>query len=165
MVEALLENRVSIQRTLVVLLFLFSWVRGSGPERASSAILLAMVAVHVVIYDIIGLTSDYSAFDLPIFAVDAIGLAALLAVALKANRFYPLVLAAAQLVAFSSHLVRAMVEPVSSLAFYLLYAMPFWFQIFILAIGVVRHVNRAALLGEYRDWRGLLPLSLRSSFG
>ncbi|WP_284126584.1 hypothetical protein [Parerythrobacter aestuarii] len=165
MMQLLLENRAGMQKICVLLVFLWAMWRGGGPERASGAVLLGMVAVHMAFRDVFGFESVYLTLDPVNFLIDTLGLVAFVLIALKANRFYPMVLAAAQLVSFMGHFVRIMVEPVSSLAYYLLTAMPFWFQIFILAGGMARHVYRNASMGSYRDWRLIAPQLPRSSFG
>lgn len=162
MLQLFLENRASIQKLIVVALFLVAMWRGSSPERASSSVLLGMVIVQLVARNIAGLGHSYLALDPVSFLVDSLGLALFVAIALKANRFYPLILAAAQLVAFMAHPVRMLVEPVSSLAYYLLVAMPFWFQIVVLALGIGRHIRRESSLGNYRDWRGV-PVMRRTA--
>lgn len=157
MMQLFLENRAAIQKLCVLLVFLFALWRGSGPERASGGLLLGMVAVHMAFRDVLDFDSVYLTLDPVNFLIDTMGLVGFTVIALKANRFYPLVLASAQLVAFMGHFVRIMVEPVSSLAYYLLTAMPFWFQIFILAGGIARHIYRTTYIGSYRDWRLIAP--------
>lgn len=163
MFELFLENRATVQKLVVVLLFLGAWWRGGGPERACSAVLVGMIVVQLALRDFTGLESNYMSLDPVMFSIDCLGLAGFVIIALKANRFYPLVLAATQLVAFLAHLVRVLVEPVSSLAYYLLIAMPFWFQIIVLAVGLGRHVLRRSQHGYYADWRRLAPRQQRPS--
>lgn len=162
--ELFIANRAVVQQVLVLLLFLLSCWKGGGPERACSSVLLAMVVAQLLFRKVAGFSQDFSGMDLWSFALDSFGLVVFVAVALKANRFYPLALAAAQLVAFSSHLASWLVEPVTSLAYYLLYAMPFWFQILILAGGLGRHAYRSTALGRYRDWRPVPPLNARAGY-
>ena len=163
MFELFLENRATVQKLLVVLLFAGAWWRGGGPERACGAVLAGMIVVQLALRDFTGLESNYMWLDPVMFSIDCLGLAGFVAIALRANRFYPLVLAATQLVAFMAHLVRVLVEPVSSLAYYLLIAMPFWFQIIVLAVGLGRHALRRSHHGYYPDWRPLASPQQRPS--
>lgn len=158
MMQIFLENRASIQKLFVVALFLVALWRGGGPERACAGVLIGMVIVQLALRDFTGLQRTYGSLDPVLFIIDLLGLAGFVAIGLRANRFYPLVLAAAQLVAFMAHLARAMVEPVSSLAYYLLIAMPFWFQIVVLGIGIGRHIHRSGRHGPYGDWRQVGPM-------
>lgn len=153
MFEFFIEYRAPLQRAFVLLLFLLALWRGKGPERACSAVLLGMVLIHIVLREVADVSALFMTMDPVGFLIDAGGLVGFFWIAIRANRFYPLVLAAAQLVSFMAHLVRLMVEPVSGLAYYLLAAMPFWFQIFILAGGIAHHIYRTSYLGNYSDWR------------
>ena len=72
--------------------------------------------------------------------------------------------AQSRLGAFMAHIVRLLVEPISSLAYYLLMAMPYWFQIFILAGGIAHHIYRTSYLGNYSDWRLVPPRPSRTSY-
>lgn len=164
MLQLFLENRATIQKALVALLFLLAMWRGKGPERASGTVLAGMLLVHLVFREFLNLDSVYGTLDPVNFLIDTGGLAGFLWIAMRANRFYPLVLAAAQLVAFMAHIVRLLVEPISSLAYYLLAAMPFWFQIFILASGIAHHIYRTSFLGNYSDWRLSPPRPPRTSY-
>ena len=164
MIEFFIEYRAPVQKALVLLLFLLALWRGKGPERACASILLAMVFVHISFRDLLQFDEVYASLDPVGFLIDTGGLVGLLWIAMRANRFYPLVLAAAQLVSFMAHLVRLLVEPISSLAYYLLAAMPFWFQIFILAGGIAHHIYRTSYLGNYSDWRLVPQRTPRTSY-
>lgn len=157
MMELFLENRNHIQTAAAILLFVAAVWRGGGPERLCAGTMIGMVAAEFAYHSLFVAGETFGRFDLWHFTLDSLGLVSFLTIALQANRFYPLVLAAAQLVAFTSHIVRALVEPVSSLAYYLLYNMPFWFQLIILAIGIVRYGRRVGFSGRYRDWRAAPP--------
>lgn len=164
MLELFLENRASVQKLLLLVVVVLAFWKGKGPERACASVLVGMVLFQIASRDLVGLPSSFLALNPVGFIIDTGGLVAFVAIGLKANRFYPLVLASAQLVAFMSHLVRIMVEPVSSLAYYLLYAMPFWFQIFVLAGGIAHHMYRVSYLGCYPEWRLVPPPAPRTSF-
>lgn len=153
MLELFLEGRNHIQNAAALLLFAAALWKGGGPERICSGTVIGMVIAEFVYHAIFGPDEAFDRFHLWHFTLDSLALVVLVTVALQANRFYPMVLAAAQLVAFTSHIVRALVEPVSSLAYYLLYNMPFWFQLVILAIGIVRYGRNAADAATSKDWR------------
>ena len=125
MFELFLDNRVSVQNGFAVLLLLLALWKGGAPEKVCAGTLVGMIVAELGYHAIFGPSRSFQVFDLWHFTLDAVGLVALVAIALYANRFYPLVLAAAQLVAFTSHIVRAVAEPVSSLSYYLLFTIPF----------------------------------------
>lgn len=164
MFELFVENRAAIQQLAVLLLFVIAWVKGTGPERASAAVLLGMVLIHIAFRDVGAVDAVFMTLDPVGFLIDTGGLAAFFWIGIRANRFYPLVLAAAQLVSFLAHLVRMLVEPISSLAYYLLAAVPFWFQLFVLAGGVVHHAYRVSRIGSYPAWRPSAAPARTTSF-
>ena len=153
MATFLAQNTVAIQSVATLLLLVFGLWKGGAPERILAGTLFGMVVVDQSYHAMFGFASDLTTVDLWHMSLDTVALAAMVWVALSSNRFYPLVLAAAQVVAFTAHLVRALVEPISSLSYYLLSAMPFLFQILFLALGLSRHVIRMRGHGPYPDWR------------
>lgn len=153
MVAFLIEQTIAIQFFWTMLLCGISLVKGGLPERILAATMFGMVVIDQGYHALFGFASDLTTVDPWHMALDTVALVAMIWVALSSNRFYPLVMAAAQVVAFTAHLVRALVEPVSSMSYYLLYAMPFWFQMLILTLGLSRHVMRRQKRGPYPDWR------------
>ncbi|GAA4043754.1 hypothetical protein [Parerythrobacter jejuensis] len=155
MVQILVHNEAEILNVATLLLLLAAVWKGGGPERACAATLFGMVVVDRSYHALFGPSPTYDLIDPWHLLLDTGGLVALVLIALRANRFFPMILAAAQLVAFSAHLVRMTVEPVTSLSYYLLYTMPFWFQLLVMTIGIARHAYRTSRFGPYRDWRPL----------
>ncbi|ABC64123.1 hypothetical protein [Erythrobacter litoralis] len=153
MIAALVQHEAMVLNVVTLLLFLIAIWKGRGPELACASTLMAMIVLDRGYHAVLGPSPSYQAIDPWHLMLDTAGLFVFLIIALKANRFYPMVMAAAQLVAFTAHIVRMMVEPVSSLSYYLLYSMPFWFQLFVLAFGLGRHASRVTRIGSYRDWR------------
>ena len=137
----------------VWLLALFALWRGAGPEKACALTLLALMAVDEVYHLAFGAYYPLDTADPWHVFIDTAALISLLTIALRANRFYPMVLAAAQLVSVTAHLVRLTVPQMTSLSYYLLYVMPFYFAIFVLAGGLWRHRKRFERIGPYREWR------------
>lgn len=86
-------------------------------------------------------------------AIDAIALIVSVAIALSANRVYPLGFAAFQVLATTAHLAKDMAHGTAALAYVVLYVGPSYFQIIILAIGIWMHHRRVRRYGTYRDWR------------
>lgn len=86
-------------------------------------------------------------------AMDLLAGAIFVAVALYANRNYPLWIAGMQLMAITAHMARGFSEIISPIAYTVLVVVPGWFQLVFLAIGLFRHIRREQLYGRYRDWR------------
>ena len=77
----------------------------------------------------------------------------LTALALFANRFYPLCLASFQWLAITSHLVRDLNSEILPLAYALMMVVPSYMQQLVLTIGIAAHRRREKLHGPYRSWR------------
>ena len=94
---------------------------------------------------------------------DLIATAGFTAVALNANRLYPLWIAGFQLVALGANAIKGALDGVSVLALMILIAGPAYCQLLLIFIGFVRHVRRKRNFGNYRDWRSSVapPVVLR----
>ena len=145
--------RDEFQLAAIVLLAVLSWYRGGGPERASAATMLAMFLVDRVRRALFDTQIDLWSTDLWYFSLDLAVLVAFFAIALRANRMYPLALAAFQLVAVCAHLARSLVESVSPIAYFVMYVTPSYFQLIIIGVGLWAHRRRVSQFGDYRDWR------------
>ena len=145
--------RDEFQLAVVVLLSAWAWYRGGGPERACAATMLAMFVSSRIYRAFFGALGDLWTADTWYFSLDVVVMVALLAIAMRANRFYPLLLAAFQLVAVCAHLVRSLVETISPIAYYIMYVGPSYFQLIIIGVGLWSHQRRIERHGSYRDWR------------
>jgi hypothetical protein len=74
-------------------------------------------------------------------------------VALKANRLYPLCIAAFQIVSLTTHLARDLTGKISGTVYGLLAAGPSYLEILALIVGIALHHRRARTFGSYRSWR------------
>ncbi|MEO0589992.1 MAG: hypothetical protein AAFZ11_05470 [Pseudomonadota bacterium] len=88
--------------------------------------------------------------------MDAIACIAFIGVALNANRNYPLVIAALQVLVVAAHLARGLIETISPIAYATMVLAPGWLQLAILGLGLMRHVQRQRRYGPYREWRNPL---------
>ncbi len=122
------------------------WV-GGAPERATALVFVgAAAASYAVPY------SGFHIVEAPLFLIDLLTLLALVLIALAANRFWPLYVAAIQLLTVAVHAVKAY-QP----------ALAFWMYggaigkmayptLILLTIGVLRHRERVARFGADRAW-------------
>lgn len=152
--------RVTLQHLASLLLAAAIWRWGGGPERWLMAIFL--VSMVLPVYPIRWLresATDHEAYLQVWLVIDVIVTGPLIAIALNANRNYPLWIAAFQVVALVAHAVEVMVDTVSSLASAVLMVGPSYGILLVLAGGFVRHLIRLRRFGPYRDWR-LSPPSL-----
>lgn len=129
------------------------WV-GGAPERWT-AIVFAGAAAATFIAPIYNTVHPFSRVEPMLLAVDLVMLGALIAIALRADRFWPLYVSALHLITIAVHGVKAfqpslvpwMYAGASSKIAYPMLAL--------LAIGALRHRHRLARFGSDRDWSPL----------
>lgn len=155
MIELLLsDSRAMAQDVLAWAVCIAALVWGGGPERA-------VAIVWLVFFELVpggyALATD-GGFKLdgvaPLYAtIDFVAVVCWVGIALYANRNYTLWIAAMQVLAITAHLARGLVEAISSVAYVTMVSVPGWFQLLLLAVGLIRHIYRKRRYGEYRDWR------------
>ncbi|WP_086437680.1 hypothetical protein [Altererythrobacter xiamenensis] len=155
MLAAILEYRAEVQMVAAWVLCLCALKWGGGPERWVAIVWLSVFEI---------VHRGYHLLWEPVFRVDqfdtfhaAMDLAAglgFLVIALQANRLFTLWIASFQLISFSAHLARGMVDEITPIAYAFLVIAPSYFQLAILGGGLIAHVRRKKEFGEYRDWRG-----------
>jgi hypothetical protein len=92
-------------------------------------------------------------FDPLLFFVDSAVLAALVAVALRANRLWPLCASALQLLVVTAHLAKLMRIEGMSGVYWGMTTLPMYLGYLVLALGILKSVQRAKESVEYPDWR------------
>lgn len=152
--------RVPAQHLVSFLLAGAIWRWGGAPERWLIGIFLATMVLPMYVIWMFDLGKKVVG-NLPETFVLVDGLAAVLfvAVALNANRNYPLWIAGFQLVAVGAYMVRVIVESASPLAYAILIIGPSYCQLLVLVAGFVRHVLRERRFGPYREWRVAAPFA------
>jgi hypothetical protein len=144
--------------TLVGLLGAAALRWGAGPEKVCAAALVFVTLVDPI-YHILVRYPVFETVDIGHLVMDAGVAAAFIAVALRANRVYPLWLAAFQLVSLLSHFARELTEVLPMLAYGLMSYGPYYIILLILAGGIFAHARRMKILGPYRSWRNSSPRS------
>lgn len=151
--------RVPAQHLTSFLLAAAIWRWGAGPERWLMGSFLATMVMPVYVVWWLGLGALESGPHAPVFMlVDMLAAVLFTAIALNANRNYPLWIAGFQLVAVGAHLVQMLVDGVSTLAVAVLVIGPSYFQLLLLFGGFLRHTQRQRRFGRYREWRVAPPL-------
>ena len=135
----------------VVLAAALRW--GAGPERLCAAVLVGMEAIDAVYHLIAGRGAFYLSVDVGHLVIDLLAAAALLAVALNANRIYPLWMVAFQLVSVLAHFAREVNPAVAGLAYAYLGYGPFYLELAMVLVGIGLHARRVRRTGTYRSWR------------
>ncbi len=154
MFELFVEYRDDAYRIASILLGLAMLRWGRGPEKAVALIFVGLfVVVHVPYHWLTDATSLYDNIDIFHAGLDLVAAAGFIAVALYANRNYTLWIAAFQVVALTAHLVSGMVQVVTPLAYAIMVIAPAYFQMILMAGGLLFHMRRERRFGEYREWR------------
>lgn len=146
--------RAPVQHAASLLLAAAAWRWGGSPERwlAGSFLATMVLPVYIVRWLDLGYLSVGS-YTSAYLALDVVAAVLFMAVALNANRNYPLWIAGFQVVAVVTHLVNALVGNVSPLAYAFLVIGPSYCQIALLGAGFARHALRERRYGPYREWR------------
>ena len=146
--------RAPAQHLTSFLLAAAIWRWGGAPERWMIGVFLATMIVPMYIAHWLGLGAvELGPYASAVVMLDLVAAAMFVGIALNANRNYPLWIAGFQLVAVVAHLVKAMVDSVSPLAFAILVIGPSYWQLLLLIGGFVRHAERERRFGPYREWR------------
>lgn len=125
--------RIALYATLWFIASGYAILRGGEPERAGAACLLWLSAGIFIFRPFVAL--DLFALDKGAVIVDATALAALLVLALKANRTWPIWACSAQVVAVTAHLIRYLDLHEAPMAYALMFRAPSYLQCVVLIIG------------------------------
>ncbi len=125
-------------------------IMGGKPERYGVLTLLAMFAVQIVLYSTVG-RPNWDGVDLVSTTADFVGFVGFTIIALNADRRWPLVAAAMQLISLMAHYSQGFEVMVGG-AYADFKAMPTLTAILTLLFGVLFHRHRLYVHGEDRDW-------------
>jgi hypothetical protein len=141
---------VHIYLTVIGLCCLYALLKGGPPERIGAAIFAAAYILSLIAAANGG--ARYEWVEVGVFAVDVAMLLALLALALRANRFWTLWVTALQIIGTAGHAVK-LADPElvrSGYAIALaLWSYPMWL---LLVIGTWNHRRRLARNGADPSW-------------
>jgi len=148
------EYRVPAQHLVAFLLAGAIWRRGGDPERwlIGTFIVTMVIPIWVLTWLFSAESARQTVTQIRLL-IDVVAAALFIAIALKANRNYPLWVAGFQLVALGSYLVSLVAVGVSPLALVILNVGPSYCQPLVLIGGFIRHQRRERRFGPYRDWR------------
>lgn len=134
---------------------LYATARGGSPERAAAAVLTAgsLLTYAVLTYAALSSTAAlYRSLEREIFLIDVATLLGLLVVALRADRLWPLCIAALQAVGTAGHAVK-LADP-EILPYAYAFALRFWGypMILLIVFGTWNHQRRLARFGVDKSW-------------
>jgi hypothetical protein len=142
---------LEILLTLFAMISFTACVIGGAPERFLGIVFLVWIPLDQIQHRLYG-PPTYLHVDPFHLATDTTVFILLVWLALRANRFWPIVCAGAQCVAMGGHLAAALLGVVRA---------PYWamtqfsgyVQIIALAAGTWAHWRRVRQIGPYRSWR------------
>ena len=123
---------------------------GGGPERIVAATMIAATAATRMTLTAFPLR--YRAPELPMLLIDVAVLIAFTAVATKADRRWPIAVAALHGLSVAAHVVKAIQPEVIRTVYWLMTNLWVYPQLAILAIGTARHRRRLATTGADPSW-------------
>jgi hypothetical protein len=129
--------RFGFQILLLGIISVCAWRRASTTEVRGAAIMALMLAASPVYAAISEVAGRMTQLDVGYFVIDASILVLMLHLALTSQKWWPLWLASAQLIAMLSHVVRMLDADYAPLAYALMMRSPSWIQLLILLLGVL----------------------------
>jgi hypothetical protein len=130
--------------------WLYALLRGGGPERAvATGVLVGSILTALVATDP---AHRFRSVELGIFLVDVVALIAFVIVALRAERFWPLWVAALQAIGTAGHAVKLADPHVIRWGY--AFVLAFWSypMLFLIIFGTWRHQKRLKLRGADKSW-------------
>lgn len=146
-----MEAYVIIVALLTALIVLYAMIKGSHPERWVAVIIITGVVFDRIMWIIIG-PRPFEHFDTTRLSMDFTQLVLFLAIALRANRLYPLGIASTQLLAIIGSIAALVVQEGWNQAYWAMTQLPLFFQLALLAGGTHAHRLRVAKIGNYNSW-------------
>lgn len=149
---------VALVSCLSLLIYFLAVWRGGAPERVAGGLMLAVFVADEIRAVVVG-RMTFGQFETFLFITDVVQLAVFTWLAVRANRFWPLVAAALKLVTVLGHLAAFLLLPSGmKLAYWVMVESPTLPTILTLAFGLVAHWRRQHRIGPYPDWRADAPL-------
>jgi hypothetical protein len=126
--------------------------RGGAPERIAGAIIVSWILSDVTYHLFYG-PSGFDVVDPVHLVIDGGELLAIMWLALRANRMWPLWAAAAQLICVAGHLAAFVDVSGMKRAYWAMTQLPAYIQLIALVCGAIAHARRFERIGPYRSWR------------
>lgn len=129
---------------------IFATVRGGAPERLTALFFgAAGIATFLIPAEY---WTGFRSIDLPLLAIDIALLVSLVVLSACADRFWPIWLAAVQLVIVLVHVAKAYNPAIVPLIYFVASSRLAYVMIFILVVATVRHRRRMARFGIDASW-------------
>jgi hypothetical protein len=143
---------VILALTLVLAAAFVAVARGGPPERLAAGIIVCWIIADVSYHLVFG-PSGFDRVDPVHLVLDGGELLAIVWLALRANRMWPLWAAAAQLICVSGHIAIFVSPEGMRRAYWAMTQLPPYVQLIALLCGALAHARRQDRIGPYRSWR------------
>jgi hypothetical protein len=147
--------RIAIFLILLIGTCAYALWRGGAPERIAAAAMLAACVGSAIVRSDVELR--FTQIETGLFLIDILLLAILFAVALKADRGWPMLVTALHLATVGAHAVKLVDPGMIRVTYVVMIAFWSWPMVLALAIGTWRHRSRLTARGHDLDWS--LPIS------
>lgn len=142
--------RIAAFNLLLLCAILYALARGGAPERLAAIVIAAGVGLTILFAG--AWEHRFAHVEYGILLADALVLAGLLAIALRAERFWPLWMSGAQLLMVVLHLPILLNPDVKAQAYHHLQAGLSWLIVGMLIVATWRHRQRIRHAGTDRSW-------------
>ncbi len=139
-------------RLTIAAVLVFAFRKGGEPERLVAAVLASTTLLDVVNHAMFG-EPVFFAVDPGHLVIDSWAMIALLWIALRANRGWPMLVSAAQIIVVLGHVSKIIELSLVRYGYFAMTQMPLNIQLVALLLGTLAHVRREELIGRYHSWR------------
>lgn len=139
-------------RIAIAAIAIFAFRKGGEPERLVAAVLLAAAGLDVFNHILFG-EPAFFLVNPGHLVIDAWSMIALMWVALRANRAWPMWVSAAQIIVVLGHVSKIVELSLVRFGYYAMTQVPLNVQAAALLIGTIAHMRRQERIGNYNAWR------------
>ena len=129
---------------------MYAFVRGGAPERVVAAAFIIAAAASFLARPLAN--ARYQDTEYGLLLIDALLLAVLVAVALWANRFWPIWIAGSQLFALLVHITILYQRDVLPIVYFVIVSRMAYPMLVMLLVGTALHFQRVKRHGTDPDW-------------
>jgi hypothetical protein len=143
--------RLILFLTLLIGSVTYALLRGGKPERAAAIVFLLMAIGDPFVHEFTPPT--YTILDPGHFVIDLLAWCALLAIALRAKRFWPLWISSLQTISLIAHVTKLLDYSIHPTVYAIMQVSSSYPLLIILVIGTLNHQRRLRGSGSDPHWR------------
>jgi hypothetical protein len=139
-------------KLVVAAILFFALLKGEEPERLVATVMIAATGLDIANHALFGEPAFFS-INPGHVVIDAWVMIALLWVALRANRGWPMIACAAQIIVMVSHAAKIIDLSLVRYGYFAMTQLPVGIQGLTLLAGTMAHLRRMGRIGRYHAWR------------